>query len=92
MAFSRDGVIFSCEQLDKYNLQYNILTITQYGITEETMETRLVVILMFNDSGNGCRSSMVTIAIGNKELDVIIDCEALSPWQLIAGNNDTYGQ
>lgn len=88
MALSRDGVIFSYGRLDKYGLQYSLLTMTQHGITDETMETRLMAIFKFKDCGNGCVNSTVTIATANKKLDVTDD-EVLLSWQHISNKRVT---
>ena len=79
MAFSKDGVIFSCGQLDKYSPQYILLTITQYDMSDEVMEIRSLVILMFSDCSSECVSSTVTIATENKKLE-LRDDEMLSSW------------
>ena len=79
MALSKDGVIFSFGQLNKHNHQHNLLTIIQYGKIDETMETRLLAIFMFNDCGSECVSSTVTIATENKKLGSR-DGEVVSSW------------
>ena len=79
MALFRDGVIFSYGELSHYGLKCtNLRTITQCGITDETMVTRLVAICMFKDCGNGCANSSVTMTTGNKKSDVIDGTVSLS--------------